>query len=174
MNEKASSCKVLGMTIWVSGSSSECRHAVQNLENSTSIPYPISRPLPKQIFIKDYPISPRNFGQKLRKDRLDMAKHIDEANDLLNIALCLGILKCKLFRYHLHNETIHPIREKGEINAVLEGEYATGPGIRPIVDRYWIPIQFWFVNGIISIMRAHTWISRNTAIFKNWVYRRRK
>jgi len=36
-----------------------------------SEPYPLSCSLPKQVLIKDYPIIPRNFGEKLRKTRIE-------------------------------------------------------------------------------------------------------
>ena len=47
--------------------------------------YPISRSLPKQIFIKDYPVSPRNFGQKLRKVRMDAGLKIKELARMLGV-----------------------------------------------------------------------------------------
>jgi len=46
-------------------------HGFQNLEIDVQLqasdPYPLSHPLAKRLFIKDYPLSPRRFGKKLRK-----------------------------------------------------------------------------------------------------------
>jgi DNA-binding XRE family transcriptional regulator len=68
----------------------EVSHAAQNIENRrgfpTQAPYCLSYPLPKYIFIKDYPISPRNFGEKLRKARMDAGLRIRELAQILDVS----------------------------------------------------------------------------------------
>ncbi len=65
-------------------------HAAQNIENRPGFPaqapYCLSYPLPKHIFIKDYPISPRNFGEKLRKARIDAGLQIKELAQILGVS----------------------------------------------------------------------------------------
>ena len=65
-------------------------HALQNIENHERYPaqasYCLTGPLPKQIFIKDYPISPRNFGEKLRKARMDAGLKIKELANMLGVS----------------------------------------------------------------------------------------
>ena len=66
-------------------------HAKQNLENPEYSPplsshYRLSYPLPKELFIKDYPASPKNLGQRLRKSRMDAGLLIRELADLLDVA----------------------------------------------------------------------------------------
>ena len=39
----------------------------------------------KQIFIKNYPVSPKNFGEKLRKARIDAGLRIRELANILGV-----------------------------------------------------------------------------------------
>jgi hypothetical protein len=65
-------------------------HAAQIIENSSpkfgwyNI-YHFSCLLPKSIFIKDYPSNPKNFGEKLRKARMDAGMQIKDLAGMLGV-----------------------------------------------------------------------------------------
>jgi transcriptional regulator with XRE-family HTH domain len=41
--------------------------------------------LPKGIFIKDYPSNPKNFGEKLKKARMDAGLQIKELAEIIGV-----------------------------------------------------------------------------------------
>lgn len=65
-------------------------HAAHFLEKHKPIhasePCSISCSLPKQVLIKDYPVIPRNFGEKLRKTRIDAGLMIKDLAKMLGVS----------------------------------------------------------------------------------------
>jgi DNA-binding XRE family transcriptional regulator len=65
-------------------------HALQNLEKCElpallSQHYTLSRNLPRELFIRDYPVNPGNFGERLRKARMDAGMQTKELAGLLGV-----------------------------------------------------------------------------------------
>ena len=65
-------------------------HALQNLEKYESPAllwqyYTFSRNLPKRLFVGHYPVNPRNFGERLRKARMDAGMQTRELAGLLGV-----------------------------------------------------------------------------------------
>ena len=77
------------------------RHALQNIENHepfpAQAPYCLSRSLPKQVFNKDYPISPSNFGETLRKAGTDAGLQIK--------AVALGVTEDTVINWEVRGIT---------------------------------------------------------------------
>jgi len=66
---------------------SHARHFLEKHKPThNSEPYSLSCPLPKQIFVKNYPLSPGNFGEKLRKARMDAGLMIKELAAILGVS----------------------------------------------------------------------------------------
>jgi len=49
--------------------------------------YSFSILLPKEIFIKDYPSNPKDFGERLRKSRMDSGMQIKELAEMLGVTI---------------------------------------------------------------------------------------
>jgi DNA-binding XRE family transcriptional regulator len=65
-------------------------HASQNLENLEIQPlavpcYLLIRTLPKTLFYKNYPSNPTNFGERLRKARMDAGMQIKDLARILEV-----------------------------------------------------------------------------------------
>jgi ribosome-binding protein aMBF1 (putative translation factor) len=65
-------------------------HAAQNLENIVIPSKPhyshnLSILLPKSLFFKDYPSTPKNFGERLRKARMDAGLQIKDFAQMLGV-----------------------------------------------------------------------------------------
>ena len=65
--------------------SSHAKHFLEKPEPTHGEPYFLSCPLPKWVLIKDYPVTTRNFGQKLRKSRIDGGLMIKDLAKMLGV-----------------------------------------------------------------------------------------
>ena len=91
-------------------------HALQNLEKYESPAllsqyYTFSRNLPRKPFVGDYPVNPRNFGERLRKARMDAGMQTKE------FAVLLGVTPDTVINWELRGikPMRKPVREKIEI-----------------------------------------------------------
>jgi len=87
-------------------------HEVRNLENIPILEnylanrvYQFSIIIPREIFDKTYPANPRNFGERLRKARMDAGLKIRELAELI------GVTEDTVINWELRGR--RPIRRSG-------------------------------------------------------------
>ena len=94
--------------------------AAQNLENTE---FPSKPPcshnfsilLPKGLFFKDYPSNPRNFGERLRKARMDAGLQIKD------LALMLGVTQDTVINWELRGMRPKTQRARTKVHEFIAG-----------------------------------------------------